>query len=467
MKKKLLTILIMFCLSVLLIIPVQSIQITDDFLYNPFEKIPGDMQEDVLPTQPNFPIIQLDLSKSYQGKRNSIIVNLITQLNEGLYLDFLEDLVAFGPRVTSTEECQDASDYIYDQFLNMGLNTRIHSWNEGSLSGTNIEATIPGIDETSDDIYIICAHYDSVPGSPGADDDGSGTVGVLSAAYLMKNYEFNHTIKFVTFSGEEQGLYGSRHYVMEAVENNLDIAGVLNLDMIGYATNENSAGSIRVFEGDFSQNLLDLAVDISDEYGDIFDLEIIPSGFTWGSDHYYFWQAGYQALFFIESEFNDYYHSSQDIIEHMNIEYAVDVSQLAIATLAEMAEITIIESPETPSSPEGETNGKINVDYTFTAVTTDPQNDQLYYLFDWGDGKQSEWIGPYESGQICEENHSFTKKGSYTIKVKAKDSKDHESNWSEPLYVSMPKFKGIQITLIEKLYSHPNLFPLLRLLFHL
>ena len=467
MKKKLLTILIMFCLSVLLIIPVQSIQITDDFLYNPFEKIPGDMQEDVLPTQPNFPIIQLDLSKSYQGKRNSIIVNLITQLNEGLYLDFLEDLVAFGPRVTSTEECQDASDYIYDQFLNMGLNTRIHSWNEGSLSGTNIEATIPGIDETSDDIYIICAHYDSVPGSPGADDDGSGTVGVLSAAYLMKNYEFNHTIKFVTFSGEEQGLYGSRHYVMEAVENNLDIAGVLNLDMIGYATNENSAGSIRVFEGDFSQNLLDLAVDISDEYGDIFDLEIIPSGFTWGSDHYYFWQAGYQALFFIESEFNDYYHSSQDIIEHMNIEYAVDVSQLAIATLAEMAEITIIESPETPSSPEGETNGKINVDYTFTAVTTDPQNDQLYYLFDWGDGEQSEWIGPYESGQICEENHSFTKKGSYTIKVKAKDSKDHESNWSEPLYVSMPKFKGIQITLIEKLYSHPNLFPLLRLLFQL
>lgn len=467
MKNKLLTISIVFFLSILFIIPVQSIQITDNFLYKPFEKIPGDMQEDVLPTHPTLPIIQQDLSKSYQGKRNSIIVNLITQLNEGLYLDYLEDLVAIGPRVTSTDGCEEAADYIYDQFVDMGLSTRIHYWDDGSLSGTNIEATIPGIDETSDDIYIICAHYDSVPGSPGADDDGSGTVGVLSAAYLMKNYEFNHTIKFVTFSGEEQGLHGSHNYVNEAVENNLDIAGVLNLDMIGFATNENSAGSIRVFEGDFSQNLLDLAVDISNEYGDIFDLEIIPSGFTWGSDHYYFWQAGYQALFFIESEFNDYYHSSQDIIEHMNIDYAVDVSQLAIATLAEMAEITIIESPETPSSPEGEVNGKINIEYTFTAVTTDPQNDQLYYMFDWGDGDQSEWIGPYESGQICEENHSFTKRGSYPIKVKARDSKNYESEWSEPLYVSMPKFKGIQNTLIEKLYSHPNLFPLLRLLFHL
>ncbi len=467
MKKKLLSLLIFFCFSVLIIIPVQSINISVDLSDHPFEKIPGDMQEDMLPTRPTFPKTQQHLSLSYQGARNSNIVNLITQLNEGLYLDFLEDLVAFGPRVTSTDECQDAADYIYDQFVNMGLTTRIHNWEEGSLTGTNIEATIPGIDETSDDIYIICAHYDSVPGSPGADDDGSGTVAVLSAAYLMKNYEFNHTIKFVTFSGEEQGLHGSYHYVMEAVENDLDIAGVLNLDMIGYATDENSAGSIRVYEGDFSQNLLDIAIDISDEYDNIFDLEIIPSGFSWGSDHYYFWQAGYHALFFIESEFNDYYHSSQDKIEHMNIDYAVDVSQLAIATLAEMAEITIIETPEKPSSPEGETNGKINVNYTFTAVTTDPQNDELHYLFDWGDGEQSNWIGPYASGQICVENHSFTKRGTYSIKVKARDSKNYESEWSEPLHISMPKFKGIKNSIIEKLNTHPYLFPLIRLLFQL
>jgi hypothetical protein len=467
MKKKLFTILIVFCLSFLFTIPIQSIQINDDFFYDPLEKIPGDMQKDTLPIRSTLPIIQQDISQSYQAKRNSIIVDLITPLNEGIYLDFLEDLVAFGPRVTSTDACQDAADYIYDQFLNMGLNTRIQEWEEGTLTGTNIEATIPGIDETSDDIYIICAHYDSVPGSPGADDDGSGTVGVLSAAYLMKNYEFNHTIKFVTFSGEEQGLHGSYHYVQESVDNNLDIAGVLNLDMIGYATSENSASSIRVYEGDFSQNLLDIATDITSEYDDIFDLEIIPSGYTWGSDHYYFWQAGYQALFFIESEFNDYYHSSQDIIDHMNIDYAVDVSQLAIATLAEMAEITINEAPETPSTPEGETHGKINVEYTYRAVSTDPQNDQLYYMFDWGDEEQSEWIGPYESGQSCEENHSYTKRGSYSIRVKAKDSNNYESGWSEPLPVSMPKFKGFQITLIEILNNYPNLFPILRLIFHI
>ena len=58
----------------------------------------------------------------------------------------------------------------------------------------------------NDEIYVVCAHFDSVSGAPGADDDGSGVAAFLACAYLMSQYEFNHTIRFVGFSGEEQGL---------------------------------------------------------------------------------------------------------------------------------------------------------------------------------------------------------------------------------------------------------------------
>ena len=88
-------------------------------------------------------------------------------------------------------------------------------------------------------------------------------------------------------------------------------------------------------------------------------------------------------------------------------------------------------------------------------------------MFDWGDAEQSEWIGPFDSGQICMQNYSYSTRGDYPIRVKAKDSKEYESDWSEPLTVTMPKSKRIQNTLMDFLTDHPHLFPLLRLLFHL
>ena len=96
--------------------------------------------------------------------------------------------------------------------------------------------------------------------------------------------------------------------------------------------------------------------------------------------------------------------------------------------------------PLQPDPPIGINEGKIRVDYNFTAVTTDPDGDELYYLFDFGDESISEWIGPISSGIECVVTHSWTKKGSYEIKVKAKDSTGLMSEWSEPTPISMPKF---------------------------
>ena len=98
-------------------------------------------------------------------------------------------------------------------------------------------------------------------------------------------------------------------------------------------------------------------------------------------------------------------------------------------------------APEQPVKPTGPLTGKINEEQTYTVSTTDPNSDQIYYFWDWGDGTNSEWMGPYDSGYTCEATHSWTEKGSYQVTVKAKDDTGHESPWSNPLSVHMLKSK--------------------------
>jgi peptidase M28-like protein/PKD domain-containing protein len=392
---------------------------------------------------------------------NQKIGLLLDSINEEIYLDYLEGLVAYGPRVTTTNACQDAGEYIYNEFLEMGINARIQEWSDSNYFGTNIEGTIQGVDTTSDEVYIFCAHYDSVPDSPGADDDGSGVAAILTAAYYMSQFSFNHTIKFVAFSGEEQGLYGSYHYVDEALLNNDNIVAVLNADMIGFAISEEDASFVNIYEDDESSWLADFAVDISQEYNDYVDIEINRAGYSWGSDHYRFWQGGFNAVFYAEYNFNDYYHSPNDVIDNMDISYAVKISKLLIATLAELSDMTNSNPPLRPDRPFGPANGKAGVEYIYNAKTIDTDGDDIYYLFDWGNNNYSDWLGPYSSGEFVETSHIWFEKGNYEVRVKAKDELGFESQWSDPLIVNMPKNKIFERPVITYLLKHSFFYILL------
>ena len=231
---------------------------------------------------------------------NEDVISLINDIDEQMMIGNLENLTSFGPRETTTSACEESGEYIYNEFNNMGLEVRKHEWTYEDYYGDNIEATIRGINESSDEIYIICAHYDSVEGSPGADDDGSGTAAVLIAAEIMSKHVFEHTIRFVAFSGEEQGLFGSYFYVEEANESNDNIVAVLNVDMIGFAETEDDTSKIRVYEDEFSEWITTFTNDVGEQYYDYIGLQVIPSGYSWGSDHYYFWEAGYNAIFYAE-----------------------------------------------------------------------------------------------------------------------------------------------------------------------
>lgn len=117
-------------------------------------------------------------------------------------------------------------------------------------------------------------------------------------------------------------------------------------------------------------------------------------------------------------------------------------------------------APDIPSRPSGPSSGKIIFKkYTYSTETVDLNGDDVFYLFDWGDGKMSGWLGPYLSGDICSESHTWMEEGSFNIKVKAKDESGEESDWSEPLSVTMPKNNPYINTLIINFFeNHPIIY---------
>jgi PKD repeat protein len=118
--------------------------------------------------------------------------------------------------------------------------------------------------------------------------------------------------------------------------------------------------------------------------------------------------------------------------------------------------------PNKPSTPSGPSFGKTGKTYSYTTMTTDPEDDQIYYKFDWDDGTNSGWIGPFSSGDTVSASHIFSAQGTYSIKVKAKDTKDAESVWSDPLSITMPRNKAVNRPLLRFLEQYLHLFPLLR-----
>ncbi len=111
----------------------------------------------------------------------------------------------------------------------------------------------------------------------------------------------------------------------------------------------------------------------------------------------------------------------------------------------------------------GPTTGTVNNEYPYTSSTTDPEGNQVFYWFDWADGTNSGWLGPYNSGEECNAFHTWTSKGNYEIKVKAKDIYGAESNWSDPLPITMPYSYYPKNQFLELLFQYfPHAFPLLR-----
>jgi hypothetical protein len=105
--------------------------------------------------------------------------------------------------------------------------------------------------------------------------------------------------------------------------------------------------------------------------------------------------------------------------------------------------------PIRPDPPTGPDNGVTGYEYAYSSSTTEPEGEDIYYMFDWGDGTASNWIGPYLSGQIAEASHTWQDPATYEVKVNTKDENGGQSGWSAPLMVEIIQAPVLELGVIQ------------------
>ncbi len=238
---------------------------------------------------------------------------------------------------------QKATQYAYERFSALGLATVYHEYNlPGSGLRRNVIAEQTGVDQP-ERVLFITAHLDSTSNdaynlAPGADDNASGSTAVLLAAQILSQYQFDCTLRYALFTGEEQGLVGAEAYAAEVDALGENIEGVLNLDMIAYNSDAAKIIELHTRPGNASDTAIAaLFSDVISAYNLGLAPEIEPSGIQ-ASDHAAFWMYGYPAILAIEDfeDFTPYYHTTGDTLDTLDLDYFTRFVKAAVGTFAHM-----------------------------------------------------------------------------------------------------------------------------------
>jgi len=253
--------------------------------------------------------------------------SLISLISPDSLQSYVEVLEAFPPRVTGSASDYAARDWCVSKLEEFGYtDIELDSFTYNSSSVQNVVAYKAGTGLPEHQI-IVGAHRDAVSVSPGADDNGSGTAGVLEVARVLKDIETEMTFIFILFTGEEQGLNGSWHYANEAAANGDSIVAMINMDMIGYEGNLNDVTIYHSPDATYAELYRDLADSLSGV-----SLTGHLSGTSGGSDHYPFQQNGYDVVFTIEYNFSPVYHSANDNSSYLDYTYMARIVKGCLAT---------------------------------------------------------------------------------------------------------------------------------------
>ncbi|MBS1571547.1 MAG: M20/M25/M40 family metallo-hydrolase [Bacteroidetes bacterium] len=164
--------------------------------------------------------------------------NMVSQTNINTLLQDIENL---GVKTTGSVANNNALLWLKNKYLSFGYTASqvqeipfSYATGSGNVNSTNLVVTKTGT--VYPNIFVIvCGHYDSIVG-PGVDDNGSGVASILEIARILKDVPTEYSIKFINFSGEEQGLKGSYNYVanvVNATNPKMNIKVVFNLDQVG------------------------------------------------------------------------------------------------------------------------------------------------------------------------------------------------------------------------------------------
>ena len=400
-------------------------------------------------------------------------------------------LVGFGTRHTLSSQDDPnrgigaARDWIRDQFAQIAttsggrMTVELQSYIQPPASRipvptriTNVVATLRGTDPASADrVYVVSAHYDSrvtdvlnaTSDSPGANDDGSGTSAVIELARVFAARPTEATIVFVAFAGEEQGLYGSTHFAQLARQNNWNIQGVLNMDIIGNSVGGNGVRdprTIRVFsegvptsetpqqtarrqsiggENDgISRQLARYVKETGENGATGMRVKLVwrRDRFLRGGDQIPFLQQGWPAVRFTEPNEN-YDHQHQDVRVENGTQFGdllrfVDFDYLERATRVVGSSLAALAR-----SPRAPVNARvITADLSYDTElrwNANPEPDVVGYEVVWRDSIMPLWTHSRRVGNVTGYTIEGLNKDDYQVGVRAIDRDGNRSPVAYPI----------------------------------
>lgn len=267
------------------------------------------------------------------------IRSLASSVTLSTYQANLTHLATFRTRYSISSHFTDAVKWATDQLNSFGYITRVDEINVGSGKSYNVIADLSGHSNGMKDIVIICAHLDSINNdegpqseAPGADDNASGSAGLLEIARILATQNSRHDLRLILFGGEEEGLIGSKHYVNRLSSSDRSrIRAVINMDMI--ATLNTDTATVLLEGASLSQSIIDSLAASASTYT---SLKVEVSLNPFNSDHVPFIDVHVPAVLTIEGtdSSNTNVHTANDTLAHINYDLALDIIRMNIATVA-------------------------------------------------------------------------------------------------------------------------------------
>lgn len=253
---------------------------------------------------------------------------------------------------TSPAALLEVQRYIKEALESYGLEVSEFPFSFQGKTYSNLLARQPGF-SPSLPRFIIGAHFDAVPGSPGADDNASGVACLLEVARIFAERGSKAPVEFVAFNLEEYGMVGSRAYARQLRAEGTKVAGMLSLEMVGYTSKEKGSQQMPFFlkpfypdVGNFvglvantaSRKFLDGVQKVfkSVEGLPVESLVLPANGWVFPdarlSDHSPFWDEGFSALLVTDTSFfrNPHYHSASDRIETLDLDFLSKITEAVL-----------------------------------------------------------------------------------------------------------------------------------------
>ncbi len=255
------------------------------------------------------------------------------------FRSFVEKLAGFRTRHSHSDQFIEASKWAEEQLADMGYSTELVPISVRGKASCNVIASRAGSAPDGRQHVLVTAHLDSIntrggpaAEAPGADDNASGSAGVLEIARVLKDHPNMADLRLILFGGEEQGLFGSQQYVAAlSSEERARITAVVNMDMIG---NQNTPELSVLLEGaEISRAVVE---DLHDAAANHTSLDVQTSFVPHDSDHETFINNGIPAVLTIEGAdaSNTDIHTARDTVDKIDFELAVEILKMNVAFTA-------------------------------------------------------------------------------------------------------------------------------------